>query len=394
MLRYQKGDPIHLQITYRPNGLSMASPATIVYELTYNGTTYSSGPLPFDQANPAEDPPYGLWGMLNDGRAGGYVQPFMDSVNPGESLKAAFENIAFGAGPEVGLDIVPGTLKLNVDGRKVTAYIEPTAPNSAGDIDVSTLRLNGIAGVDPAGRVTVGDHDGDGISDLAVRFSRRAVLEAAVASGGLLTVTGAVGGTGFAASDQIRFHRVGSPAAGSALAAGSVVSVSWTPPEGVVGTAAIYLSVDGGETWTLVADGVPNSGSYGWTVPIEQTNTARIAVEVDDGTPDPSVGISGIFSIQNIVGVGDLEAVSFALRGITPNPATENLRVSFSLPDARRATMALYDVRGRRIAFREVGALGAGRHTVTLAERLPAGVYLVRLNRDGHNLTTRAAVVR
>jgi hypothetical protein len=76
-LHYVKGTPITLEIIYLPNGLSMASPATIEYKLTYGGTPYTSGVLPFDQANPAEDPPHGLWGCLNDARAGGYVQAFV-----------------------------------------------------------------------------------------------------------------------------------------------------------------------------------------------------------------------------------------------------------------------------------------------------------------------------
>lgn len=76
-LHYVKGTPITLEIIYLPNGLSMASPATIEYRVTYNGTPYTSGQLPFDQGNPAEDPPYGLWGCLNDARAGGFVQAFV-----------------------------------------------------------------------------------------------------------------------------------------------------------------------------------------------------------------------------------------------------------------------------------------------------------------------------
>ena len=49
---------------------------------------------------------------------------------------------------------------------------------------------------------------------------------------------------------------------------------------------------------------------------------------------------------------------------------------------------------GRRVAFREVGVLGPGRHVVNLAQRLPAGVYVVRLLQDGRSLSARASVVR
>lgn len=76
-LHYAKGDAIHMSMTYLPNSLSAASPATIEYKVIYQGGVYTSGLLPFDQGNPAEDPPYGLWGCLNDARLGGFVQPFV-----------------------------------------------------------------------------------------------------------------------------------------------------------------------------------------------------------------------------------------------------------------------------------------------------------------------------
>ena len=48
----------------------------------------------------------------------------------------------------------------------------------------------------------------------------------------------------------------------------------------------------------------------------------------------------------------------------------------------------------RHVVTRDVGSMGAGRHVVTLSQRLPAGIYMVRLDRDGASLNTRATVVR
>jgi hypothetical protein len=92
---YTKGDAIRLTITYLPNSLSMADPATIEYELLYNNTIYTSGELPFDEGNPDEDPPYGLWGILNDARVGGHVQPFLQGGNPDAGLSAEWREIKF-----------------------------------------------------------------------------------------------------------------------------------------------------------------------------------------------------------------------------------------------------------------------------------------------------------
>jgi CotH kinase protein len=94
-------------------------------------------------------------------------------------------------------------------------------------------------------------------------------------------------------------------------------------------------------------------------------------------------------------GVDNDAAPGLAL-SLRSNPARDRLAVAFSLPDASPALLELFDVTGRRIAEREVGALGAGSHVVTLGEggRLASGVYLLRLSHRSSSLTMRAAVLR
>ena len=88
--------------------------------------------------------------------------------------------------------------------------------------------------------------------------------------------------------------------------------------------------------------------------------------------------------------------VVFALMGAAPNPAVEGLAVSFSLPDASPARLELMDVAGRRLVTREVGTLGAGVHIIDLAagRTIRAGVYLIRLTRDGRSVVARAVAIR
>jgi hypothetical protein len=93
-LHYVKGDPIHLEITYLPNDLTQTNPATIEYELMYNNVEYTSGPLAFDEGNPNEDPPYGLWGILNDARVGGHMQVFIAN---GGTVRTEWSGIYFEA---------------------------------------------------------------------------------------------------------------------------------------------------------------------------------------------------------------------------------------------------------------------------------------------------------
>ena len=88
--------------------------------------------------------------------------------------------------------------------------------------------------------------------------------------------------------------------------------------------------------------------------------------------------------------------VAFALDGVRPNPASGRaLNVVFALPVSAPAKLELLDVSGRRVAVRDVGVMGAGRHTVNLSEAraIPAGLYWARLTQGAMQRSVRVAVV-
>ena len=89
-------------------------------------------------------------------------------------------------------------------------------------------------------------------------------------------------------------------------------------------------------------------------------------------------------------------ASRLALAGTLPNPASGAWVVSFGLASAAPATIELLDVAGRTLVTRQVGQLGAGPHTLPIAEarRLPPGVYLLRLRQGAEVVTARASLVR
>jgi hypothetical protein len=68
--------------------------------------------------------------------------------------------------------------------------------------------------------------------------------------------------------------------------------------------------------------------------------------------------------------------------------------VSFSLPTAAKATIAVFDVAGRQVASRDVGSMGLGQHSITISERLRPGLYMVKLNQGNRTATTRALVIQ
>jgi hypothetical protein len=94
-------------------------------------------------------------------------------------------------------------------------------------------------------------------------------------------------------------------------------------------------------------------------------------------------------------GVGDTGPLAFALEP-PANPAVGGrLMVAFSLPNDARATLEVVDVSGRRTVAREVGSLGAGRHSVDLAagRAIAPGLYWVRLAQGAEQRVRRVAIV-
>jgi hypothetical protein len=89
---YTKGESIRLGVIYDPHSLSQADPATIEYFVVKNGVSYTSTPQPFDEGNPAEG--HGSWGLLDDGRVGGYFQPQISHSDPDNWGRVDFGNIA------------------------------------------------------------------------------------------------------------------------------------------------------------------------------------------------------------------------------------------------------------------------------------------------------------
>lgn len=86
----------------------------------------------------------------------------------------------------------------------------------------------------------------------------------------------------------------------------------------------------------------------------------------------------------------------FGVEGVTPNPTRDAMNVTFTLPNASAARLALYDIAGRQVLERDVTALGAGRHVVSLRpdRALAMGIYILQLEQAGKRATTRVSVVR
>lgn len=80
---------------------------------------------------------------------------------------------------------------------------------------------------------------------------------------------------------------------------------------------------------------------------------------------------------------------------VAPNPFNPRAVVHFALTRRAEVTVAVYDLRGRRVASLVEGILAAGEHQVGLtANDLPSGTYFVRLDTGAAVVTSKVLLVR
>jgi hypothetical protein len=85
---------------------------------------------------------------------------------------------------------------------------------------------------------------------------------------------------------------------------------------------------------------------------------------------------------------------SLALSTMFPNPGGTQRTVRFTLRSHEHATLEILDIAGRSHVKREVSALGPGSHVITITDRLPPGIYLLRLQQGGEEANSKAVVIR
>jgi hypothetical protein len=110
-------------------------------------------------------------------------------------------------------------------------------------------------------------------------------------------------------------------------------------------------------------------------------------LRVSDGGADRILGAASVQVPMSAV---------LALTGFVPNPARGTPSVAFSLAERAPATLAIYDIAGRRRVAIEVGAFGPGSHAIPLTGQtsLASGIYLLRLTQGSRQLVTKAMLLR
>ena len=91
--------------------------------------------------------------------------------------------------------------------------------------------------------------------------------------------------------------------------------------------------------------------------------------------------------------LGSIE--SFTLHVPYPNPARESAIISYGISGTEDVRISVFDVLGREVAVLVEGVRTPGHHTASLeTDRLPAGMYFVRMEQGAHVRTRSLVVVR
>ena len=166
----------------------------------------------------------------------------------------------------------------------------------------------------------------------------------------------------------------------------------------------IFLSTDGGATFDqVVAENVPNTGTYNWSVSDEPTTQARIRVVAQDANFQEAADASDAdFTITiNVTDVPPAAVPDKAFLGATvPEPFVDRTDVRFGLAQPGPVTLSVYSVEGRVIRELRAGQMGAGTFDASWDGRdaagnaVTSGRYFLRLTTPEGTLTRNITLMR
>lgn len=176
---------------------------------------------------------------------------------------------------------------------------------------------------------------------------------------------------------------------------------------------SVDISNDGGQTWSSVeytshSDSDWVQISFALSEYFVEPGLVQMRFIADDPPPTGSLVeamvddflLVGNFSPPTSVQDEPLPQVAFGLAQNHPNPFNPATQLSFSLERAGRASLRVFDMRGRLVRTLVSAQLAAGEHTVTWngqddrGQQVASGVYLYRLESSGQTVERRMMLVK
>ena len=79
---------------------------------------------------------------------------------------------------------------------------------------------------------------------------------------------------------------------------------------------------------------------------------------------------------------------------MAPNPAREEMRLRYQIPQSCRVEIAIYNPAGQAVRKIDLGQVKAGSHQTRLALGLPQGIYYYRLTAGRDSAVGRLTVLK
>jgi hypothetical protein len=180
--------------------------------------------------------------------------------------------------------------------------------------------------------------------------------------------------TRYAWGNQGASLTVTSPNGGESWAGGSARAITWTASQ--VATVALDYSLDGGGSWTFIANVQGTAGSYTWTVPDIATSQARVRVR-DVANASISDSSNASFTITSTNTVGNVVLHEILANEIGTDAGTEFIELINTGGSAVDLSgWMLWDATGLRHTFANGTLLGAGKAIAVFgrAASIPGGL--------------------
>ncbi len=185
------------------------------------------------------------------------------------------------------------------------------------------------------------------------------------------------------------------PKAAEVLKVGLQSRIRWAVENNVT-AFDMEFSKDGGNTWIPVKqNNEAVKGFWDWSVPALPTTQGMLRAFLP-GDNEMEYSRTPVFTVAGASGVEPVAYNDFMFELPSPNPASRETALKFTLPSESVITITLHNATGQEVGFVTNNTLfGAGNHTLNFnVENLASGTYFFTLNTAGATLVQQINVVR
>ena len=162
-----------------------------------------------------------------------------------------------------------------------------------------------------------------------------------------------------------------------------------------IGNATAYAD---GHLYFATADGELLKVYDGWRFEGIQGKTTWVSKAPQWGTYQGNFRRSGNLSEASVINsVEPLEELpqDYALSQNYPNPFNPSTKINYSLPEATRVSLDIFNMLGQKVATLVDAQQSAGYHTASFdASQLSSGVYLYKLSAPGFSQTKKMLLIK